>query len=174
MATRGFDRKSKTARLGCISERPFSLFSTIRRVEFRDTDAAGIVHFSAFFPMMESAEHEMVRSLGFSVMPDRNSDALQSVTWPRVSAKCDYVAAAHFEDELRIDVSVARIGNSSVQYEFQFGRVDQLHPAGGTHPIAKGIIVAVCCQLDDTGLTKVSIPDSIREKLQLHLASPSS
>ncbi|MCG8653286.1 MAG: hypothetical protein MI861_25835, partial [Pirellulales bacterium] len=39
-------------------------FSTKRRVEFRDTDAAGIVHFSAFFPMMEAAEHEMLRSLG--------------------------------------------------------------------------------------------------------------
>ena len=37
-------------------------FRTTRRVEFRDTDAAGIVHFSAFFFYMESVEHEFLRS----------------------------------------------------------------------------------------------------------------
>ncbi|MEL7264077.1 MAG: hypothetical protein AAFP69_04590, partial [Planctomycetota bacterium] len=42
-------------------------FSIQRRVEFRDTDAAGIVHFSAFFPFMETAEHAFLRSLGLSV-----------------------------------------------------------------------------------------------------------
>jgi 4-hydroxybenzoyl-CoA thioesterase/acyl-CoA thioester hydrolase len=31
-------------------------FITTRRVEFRDTDAAGIMHFSVFFTAMESAE----------------------------------------------------------------------------------------------------------------------
>ena len=35
-----------------------------RRVEFRDTDAAGIAHFSAFFFWMESAEHELLRAAG--------------------------------------------------------------------------------------------------------------
>ena len=38
-----------------------SAFTTARRIEFRDTDAAGIVHFSAFFLWMESAEHELLR-----------------------------------------------------------------------------------------------------------------
>ena len=45
-------------------------FRTRRIVEFRDTDAAGIVHFSAFFPWMESAEHEMLRSVGIKILPD--------------------------------------------------------------------------------------------------------
>ena len=43
------------------------VFKTERRVEFRDTDAAGIVHFSVFFAYMEQAEHEFLRSLGLSV-----------------------------------------------------------------------------------------------------------
>ena len=42
-------------------------FHTTRFVEFSDTDMAGIVHFSAFFKYMEAAEHELLRSLGFSV-----------------------------------------------------------------------------------------------------------
>jgi YbgC/YbaW family acyl-CoA thioester hydrolase len=146
------------------------LYSTTRVVEFRDTDAAGIVHFSAFFPMMESAEHEMLRSLGMSVMPPRRSVGNvhePCVTWPRVSAKCDYVDAARFEDRLRIDVCVVRIGNSSIEYEFRFQRSDD----GIDQTIAVGRIVAVCCRLENSGLSKVPISDADRQTLSTHLIS---
>ena len=42
-------------------------FRCRQRVEFADTDMAGIVHFSNFFRYMERAEHEFLRSLGLSV-----------------------------------------------------------------------------------------------------------
>ncbi len=133
-------------------------FETTRRVEFRDTDAAGIVHFSAFFPMMEAAEHEMLRSLGMTILD--HDDPLQ-VTWPRVSATCDYVSAARFEDVLKISVLVTKIGNSSVKYSFEFTRDDQ--------KIARGAITAVCCRLPKRGgLEKVPIPDSVRQLLAKH------
>ena len=139
-----------------------SMFSTIRRVEFRDTDAAGIMHFSAFFPMMESAEHEMLRSWGMSVMP-RESDTKVAgeethVTWPRVAATCDYTSAARFEDVLKIDVTILHVGNSSVRYGFEFFRDSDL--------IANGTLTAVCCRLDTAGLTKVPIPDPIRKQFE--------
>src|SRR5213078_989612 len=44
-----------------------AVFRTTRRVEFADTDMAGIVHFANFFRYMESAEHEFLRSHGLSV-----------------------------------------------------------------------------------------------------------
>ena len=44
-----------------------SEFNTTRRIEFSDTDMAGIVHFSRFFVFMEAAEHAFLRSLGTSV-----------------------------------------------------------------------------------------------------------
>ncbi len=128
--------------------------------------------------MMESAEHEMIRSLGLSVMPqipgqgypDANPghESTESVTWPRVSAKCDYVTAARFEDELRIEVSIAKLGNSSVTHAFDFFLADQV--------VAQGSLVAVCCRLDRSELdrpelTKVPIPESIREKLKAHLSA---
>ncbi len=137
-------------------------FSTQRRVEFRDTDAAGIVHFSAFFPMMESAEHELLRELGISVLPTSDQD-LPAVTWPRVAASCDYASAARFEDILSISVQVARIGSTSVEYRFRFTRDDQL--------IAEGSMTAVCCRLaseSDGGLKKTPIPDAIRQLLAKH------
>lgn len=135
-------------------------YSTRRRIEFRDTDAAGIVHFSAFFPMMEAAEHEMLRSLGISVMPERG-DGNACLTWPRVAASCNYASTARFEDELRIAVRVAKIGTSSVQYNIRFSRDDLL--------IAEGLLTVVCCQLTDGGrLEKHVIPDEIRERLAKH------
>ena len=43
------------------------LFHTTRRVEFGETDLAGVVHFANFFRYMESAEVEFLRSRGVSV-----------------------------------------------------------------------------------------------------------
>ena len=43
-------------------------FKVVRRVEFSDTDMAGIMHYSNFFRFMETAEHGFFRSLGFSIV----------------------------------------------------------------------------------------------------------
>ena len=58
-------------------------YKTTRRVEFRDTDAAGMVHFSVFFVYMEQAEHELLRHLGLSVVL---SDESGPISFPRVAA----------------------------------------------------------------------------------------
>jgi 4-hydroxybenzoyl-CoA thioesterase/acyl-CoA thioester hydrolase len=115
-------------------------FATRRRVEFRDTDAAGIVHFSAFFFWMESAEHELLRAAGVPVI-DREQVGGGDVTasWPRVSAACDYKSAVRFGDEVDVRVSVADIGRSSVTFAFRFE-----HERG---VVAEGRIVAVRCLL---------------------------
>ena len=42
-------------------------FKVRRRVEFSETDMAGIVHYSNFFRYMEAAEHAFFRSLGLSI-----------------------------------------------------------------------------------------------------------
>ena len=115
-------------------------FKTNRRVEFRDTDAAGIVHFSAFFVYMEQAEHEMLRHVGLSVILE---DADGPISWPRVSASCDYRNPAKFEDVLEVEVSVNRLTQRSVTYGFRFSRDETL--------IASGSITAVCCRIKPDG-----------------------
>ena len=121
-------------------------FTTRRRVEFRDTDAAGIAHFSAFFFWMESAEHELLRAAGVPVI-DRGADGID-VSWPRVSAACDYTAAVRFGDELDIAVT-AVVGRSSATYAFTFSH------AGRT--VASGRVVAVHC-LMHPGRKPESVP----------------
>ncbi|MEX0825090.1 MAG: thioesterase family protein [Pirellulaceae bacterium] len=131
-------------------------------MEFRDTDAAGIVHFSAFFPMMEAAEHELLRSLGLEVMqPEKKAagDGTDDViTWPRVAAGCDYQGAARFGDVLHIVVSIEHIGSKSIRYHIAIDRDGE--------PIASGTISTVCCRLSPGGkLQSIPIPSEIRKKL---------
>lgn len=132
-----------------------SSFSTQRRVEFRDTDTAGIAHFTAFFYYMEAAEHECLRSLGLSVLMH---DANGRLTWPRVAAACQYLSPARFEDVLSIDVSVNRLGTKSVTWSFLF-RI-------GHRPVAQGTLTSVCCRLEADGPRSMEIPAWFRERLQ--------
>src|ERR1700681_1540806 len=92
-------------------------FHTTRRIEFGDTDMAGIVHFANFFRFMEAAECEFLRVRGLSVVLDWEG---QAIGFPRVSATCDYVKPARFEEVLDIGVKIERIGTKSVTYAFEF------------------------------------------------------
>ena len=130
-------------------------FQVTRRVEFRDTDAAGIVHFSVFFTYMEEAEHELWRHLGLSVKQHDGDDV---ISWPRVSAQCDYRSPARFEEEVTIAGRVQRLGEKSVTFAFDI-TVQQ-------RPVASGTLTAVCCRIPKEGPpTSIAIPEEIRAKL---------
>ena len=134
-------------------------FTTRRRVEFRDTDAAGIVHFSAFFFWMESVEHELLRSVGVAVV-DRGVDGVDA-SWPRVSASCDYLSAVRFGDELEVSVSVEAVGRTSVTYAFAFAH-DGLS-------VARGRVVAVRCLIRPNAKPEaVAIPADTVRRLDAH------
>ena len=131
-------------------------YYTTRRVEFHDTDLAGMMHFTGFFRAMETAEHELLRELGLSVI---GQDDQGEIGWPRVSASCDFQSPAHFEDILDIEVSVAQLGEKSVTYAFHFTR-DGLS-------LAKGEMASVCCRIrPDAPPSSIPIPEEIAEKLR--------
>ncbi len=130
-------------------------YTTTRRVEFRDTDAAGMAHFSVFFVYMEQAEHELLRQLGLSVVL---ADDQGPISFPRVATRCDYQKAAKFEDVLEIEVAIVRLGKKSITYEFNFTHEGR--------PIATGQTTTVCCRFQKDGTPQsFPIPDWIVEKL---------
>ena len=131
-------------------------FHTSRLVEFSDTDMAGIMHFSAFFRYMEAAEHELLRSLGFSVYSEVDGAA---VSFPRVAASCQYSSPARCEEVLDIAVTVRRVGNKSITYGFSFSHDGR--------EVAEGEMTSVCCRVDP-GRPSVSmpIPATIADKLR--------
>jgi acyl-CoA thioester hydrolase len=135
---------------------PKPVFHTTRRVEFGETDMAGIVHFSNFFRYMEAAECEFLRTRGLSVKLDFEG---QTIGFPRVAATCDYVSPARFEDLLDVAVSIERIGGKSVTYGFEFTRGGAL--------IAKGKVTSVCCRAGrDERMESIEIPAGYRARLQ--------
>jgi acyl-CoA thioester hydrolase len=132
-------------------------FTTTRRVEFGDTDMAGIMHFANFFRFMEAAETEFLRSRGLSVSW-RESGAKLGL--PRVSAHCDYQKPAFFEDVLTIAVTVEKIGRKSIGYRFDF-----TNQRG--EPLAVGRITAVLVRTAEPNrMESLEIPAEIREKLE--------
>ena len=137
---------------------PFE-FKLTRRVEFAETDMAGIVHFSNFFRMMEAAEHAFFRSLGFTI---HGHDASGTTGWPRVSVSCEFMRPLRFEDEVEIHLLVVKVRNRSIRYQFIFRNT-----ADGLE-VARGTTAAVCASVEKlTGvLTLVAIPDRIRAKIE--------
>ncbi len=132
-------------------------FQITRRVEFGDTDMAGIMHFSNFFRFMEVAESDFLRSLGLSA-----SWVEGSGKWgfPRVSAACDYTKPAKFQDVLTIAVTLEKVGTKSVGYRFDFS-----NQRG--EPVASGRITAVFCRsLGPDHIEALDIPADIRAKLE--------
>lgn len=131
-------------------------FNTTRRVEFSDTDMAGIVHFSRFFVFMEAAEHAFLRSLGTSVAGTLEG---RRVGWPRVGASCDYLNPARFEDMLDVHLKVIRKGTSSMTYGIKFRRGDVL--------IARGRLSTVFCEcVPGRPFRSIPIPDSVADQIE--------
>ena len=133
-------------------------FEHIDRVQFAETDMAGIVHFSNFYRYMERAEHGFFRSLGLSVF-EKDADLAheERVGWPRVHAACDYYAPLFFEDEVRTELLVEEVRSKVIRYLFRFWRI-----ADGALA-AEGRITAACVRKDPaTGRMKaVPIPERI-------------
>ena len=135
-----------------------------RRVEFRDTDMAGIVHFSVFHAYMEEAEHALLRSLGLGVICEIEG---QRISFPRVNASCDYRKPIKFEEQIEIEVTIAKIGNSSLTFNHHFKRDGET--------VAEGSITVVCCEFDHGPRPKsCPIPKSFREKIQPFVVEPNS
>lgn len=131
-----------------------STYSITRRVQFAETDMAGIVHFANYFRWMEEVEHAFFRSRGLSVaMTHENIE----VGWPRVNVGFEYYGPLKFEDEVELRLRVVKVGGKSLSYEVDVLRDGQL--------VALGKSTSVCCEHTPTGLKAITIPPGIREKL---------
>ncbi len=131
-------------------------FISQRRVEFSDTDMAGIIHFSSYYRYMEEAEHAFFRSLGLSIMLKQPDGSV--IGWPRVSAQCTFEAPARFEDLLEIRVFVERKGVKSLTVRYEFWRDDKR--------IAHGRMKTACCLCrHDAPLVSIPIPLEIESKI---------
>ena len=124
-----------------------------RRVQFHETDAAGVVHFSRYFLYMEEAEHALWRAAGLSIHP-RDAE----IGWPRVQASFDYHRALRFEDEFEVWIRVVAIEERTIRYVCLLSR--------GETRIATGRFTIACASLRPNGpMRGTAIPKAIRARL---------
>ncbi|HEY7444651.1 MAG TPA: thioesterase family protein [Vicinamibacterales bacterium] len=126
-----------------------------RRVQFYETDAAGIVHFSWFFRYMEEAEHALWRAVGLSVAPPGSE-----IGWPRVATSFEFHRALRFEDEFDVWLRVTAIKTKTIQFACLLTRDDT--------KIATGSLTIACAsQQPNQPLKAIPIPPDIAARFQV-------
>jgi len=118
-----------------------------RRIEWGDTDAAGIYHWSTALRLAESAEAALHTALGFA-------DRTFGVT-PRLHISCDFSRPLRFNDLAEVELRVTDVGRTSQTHE-----VTIRHDGD---EVAKAKIVI--CFVDPENGRPIPWPDDIRELL---------
>lgn len=132
----------------------FKTFTIEERVRWGDVDAARIIFYGSYIHFFEYAETELFRAVGlpYGVMFDD-----LGIWLPRVHLECDFHRAARLDDLLEVSVYVGRVGNKSMQLNFEVRRKGEEELVA----TAKFILASV---KQDTFET-VRVPDVLRERL---------
>ena len=133
---------------------PVSEHRMKRRVQFHETDAAGLVHFTAFFRYLEEAEHELWRAAGLSIHPPGTE-----VGFPRLATSFEFHQPMRFEDEFEVRIRVVEMKKSTLRYVCVISR--------GRERIATGSLTIVCVRKQpDRPLKAISIPPDIAARFR--------
>jgi len=128
-------------------------FRRQRRIRFAQCDPGGIVYFVHFFDMISgTVEDWFTEALG---VPYHDLHAAGRVGFPIVNTQCEFAQPCRFGDLLDIELAVARLGASSIEFAVA-GSVAGEAKFGGRHKVAMMSL--------DT-LKAVRIPDEMREKM---------
>jgi acyl-CoA thioester hydrolase len=132
-----------------------------RRVQFAETDLAGIVHFSTIFRYMEEAEHALWRAAGLSIA-ERDSD----IGWPRISAACEFRNPLRFEEEFEVRARIGALKTRTIEYEFTLVRERTV--------IAVGTITSVCVKKGPAGMRATEVPADVARRLHPYTVDENS
>ncbi len=127
------------------------------KVRWVDTDASGIIHFTAAFRFTEAAETEWFRAAG---VPFPGLMSEHALTIPRVHVEADFRSALRFDDALAIAVVPGRLGRSSLALRFEVRREAD---APEEPPAVSVAIVLVCT--DGRLHAARPWPDEVRARL---------
>jgi acyl-CoA thioesterase FadM len=118
-----------------------------RRIEWIDTDAAGIYHWTTAFRLAEAAEAALHTALGIA-------DFTFGAT-PRLAVSASFSRPLRFNDPVDVELAVAAIGRTSLDYRLSIGAEDG--------PAAEGSVKV--CLIDRSTGRATPWPDDIRERL---------
>jgi YbgC/YbaW family acyl-CoA thioester hydrolase len=106
-----------TSELACAVASPARV-KVRRRVEWSDTDAAGIYHWSTALKFVEEAERALHDALGITGQTFGRT--------PRVRIEADFRRSLRFNDVAEVDLAVGGIGRTSLEYRFRVTHDDEV------------------------------------------------
>ena len=134
---------------------PISSHVYHRRVQFPETDASGIVHFTNFFKYVEEAEHALWRAAGLSIA-ERSAD----IGWPRVAASFEFRKPLRFEDEFDVHISVAEKTRKTLRYSAELKKNGEV--------LAVGSLTIICVRRQPGERPRArDIPPEIDERFEV-------
>jgi 4-hydroxybenzoyl-CoA thioesterase len=127
-------------------------------VRFADVDHAGIVYYPRFFHYFHVAFEELWRArVGARAYRDLLDH--DRVGFPAVRAECDFKAPLRFGDEAEVELSIARMGESSIAFRYIVRNVTD----GAQTMCADGRVV--CAVVDLARFVAVPVPARLTEIL---------
>jgi YbgC/YbaW family acyl-CoA thioester hydrolase len=130
------------------------MFTYRRRVQFAETDLAGIVHFSVMFLYMEEAEHALWRAAGLSI-----ADRASEYAWPRLAASMEFRNPLRFEEEFDVQLQISAIRTRMIEYACTIVRDQTV--------IASGTMTAACARTQPDGTMKAAeLPAHLVDRLK--------
>jgi acyl-CoA thioester hydrolase len=118
-----------------------------RRIEWIDTDAAGIYHWTTVFRLAEAAEAALHTALG---IVEQTFGAA-----PRVAVSVSFKRALRFNDPVEVDLAVQTIGRSSLVYRLTIAAEGAMAADGSL----------TVCFIDRSTGRAAPWPQDIRERL---------
>lgn len=130
-----------------------------KKVEFHETDMAGIAHFSNFFRYMEFAEARFFEEMGEPLI---HKEKGWITGWPRVDAACKFKRPVNFGDTIHICLSIREIKIRAIVYEFKFYTNQDFD-----HLVASGSLTTVYAKSGpEEPMASASIPSPLLDKLE--------
>lgn len=138
---------------------PYEHTST-RKIEFSETDMAGLVHFTNFFKYMETAERDFFEAAGVDLIHTKPGEM---VGWPRARVDCKFTAPIRFGDTVDIHLAVKELKDRAIDYQF---RIFRLNEDGTRTQAGKGHMTTILAKLCESGeLQSVELPANLLERI---------
>ena len=84
-----------------------------RRLRWADSDAAGRLHFPRIFEIIEEAESELVRRIGWPMNRSMGYD------FPRVNINCNFKRVLELDSVFLLRLTAGKLGATSIRYDYQ-------------------------------------------------------
>jgi 4-hydroxybenzoyl-CoA thioesterase len=136
-------------------------FRSLLKIRFGDIDHAGIVYYPRFLHYFHVALEEFFgQELGIDYPLLINE---HRIGLPTVHLETDFSRPLRYGDRIEVEVSVRKIGKSSITFGYR------VFKQGETHPWIEGHNVTVCLDMDS--FKKRDIPGWLRQRLESQIHS---